>query len=367
MLTLTTGGPGTGKTAFLISELIKIKAQQPYRDFFIHGIRDFKAFKHQTIYCKSPLCDLCRSQEVPENGLYVEDWPTWYKSHYMIVVDEVQRIWGQSNGSNKTDAISRLQTHRHYGLDFWLVSQSPKLIHTDVKAMVGRHIHLEAKWSGRKQYEWSEVRENTLARTDAVVRPYTLPKSVFKLYKSAEVHTVQEKRKPMSFYATIFVLCLCVVFAAAISIRFSDRFGAKPKTVDIASVSAGAGVGGALAPPAPAPDETQTVKLDTVEAVAKAFTPVIPALPWTAPVYRELAKPVSFPRIVGCIQNVKKCACYTQQATIVDIPDNICRMAVLRKSFNMFKPDGITSQTASEGEQQRPPQIENPQSFIKHG
>lgn len=201
MITFLTGGPGTGKTAFLISQLLEIKKTQPYREFFIHGIRDFTGFKHTTIYCHSPLCDLCTAAKIPEGSYYVEEYPKWFKPHFLIVVDEVQRIWPVKMLAASIEAVSRLQTHRHYGLDFWLVSQSPKLVHVDVKAMIGRHVHLVAKWSGRKQYEWPEVRDNINARTDAVERPYTLPKEVFKMYSSAEVHTKQDKRVPLSLYA----------------------------------------------------------------------------------------------------------------------------------------------------------------------
>ena len=358
MLTLTTGGPGTGKTAHLITELIKVHKQQPYRDFFIHGINQFTAFKHTTIYCRSPLCDLCRAQELPDDALFVEDWHVWQKSHYMIVIDEVQRIWGTSNGTNKNEAISRLQTHRHYGLDFWLVSQSPKLIHADVRAMVGRHIHLESKWSGRKQFEWSEARDNTLSRTDAVVRPYTLPKHIFRYYKSAEVHTTQEKRKPMAFYASILVLFVCVAFGYVINKNFHKRFSEPQKTTEVKPVE-DVGTGAVQAVPVPTSDNnTSKVDLSTPEKLAVAFTPVIPALPWTAPVYKELAHPVSFPRVVGCIQNDTRCSCYTQQATLVDVPLELCRLAVKRRTFDMFKPD------SNQFAQNEP--VEPAQNFIKH-
>ena len=65
-----------------------------------------------------------------------------------------------------------------------------------------------------------EVRENTLSRADAVTRPYTLPKHVFKLYKSAEVHTVQEKRKPLAFYASVLALVVCLLFGISLYIKF---------------------------------------------------------------------------------------------------------------------------------------------------
>lgn len=333
MITLITGSPGTGKTAWLIQELIDLKKTQPYREIFIHGIKDFTAFEHTTIYCRSKLCDLCSSQAIPENALFVENYPDWFKAHFLIVVDEVQRIWTQSNGSNCTEAISRLQTHRHYGLDFWLVSQSPKLIHADVKAMIGRHVHLVSNWAGRKQYEFPECRENTASRSDAVVRNYKLPSEIFKFYKSAEVHTKQEKRKPLSFYFVIGIFVTFFCLAGYMAVHFS-----KPHESEILTVEAVGGVGGASAPPAP-PIAILDNDLTTLEGYNKALTPITPSLPYTAPIYKEMVKPVSFPRLVGCIQSPSKCSCYTQQGTIVDLPIGSCEVIINNKSFNMFKPD----------------------------
>jgi zona occludens toxin len=344
MITLVTGGPGTGKTAWLIHQLLELKKAQPYRELFIHGVRKLTAFPHQTIFCRSPLCDLCTASVVPDESLFVEDWPQWYKSHYLIVVDEVQRIWSQSNGNNRTDAISRLQTHRHYGLDFWLISQSPKLIHVDVKAMVGRHVHLVAKWSGRKEFEWPEIQENTQLRSGAVERPYKLPKHVFSLYSSAEVHTKQEKRKPLSFYAAVGALFFALCAVATVVYRMKSRIN----PVVESSVSSDGG-GGALAPLLPSDEKGfnsstfDKVPMSTPEQIQIAMTPVVVGLPWSAPIYKDLVKPVSMPVVVGCIKSMKKddfrCSCYTQQATIVEMPPDVCSLYVQHQAFNHFKPD----------------------------
>jgi len=353
MITLITGSPGTGKTAWLIAELMKLRTAQPYREIFIHGIRDFTGFRHQTVYCKSKLCDLCTAAAIPDDAHFIESWPDWYKAHFLIVIDEVQRVWSQSNGSNCTEAISRLQTHRHYGLDFWLVSQSPKLIHADVKSMIGRHIHLVQNWAGRKQFEFPECRDNTNSRSDAVIRPYSLPSNIYQYYKSAEVHTTLDKRKPLAFYAVLLIFLVFIGLLGVIYARFSS---AKMNTDLVQPAVAAAGVGGALASPAPAADTTASHdKLDvsTPEKLIRAYTPVIPSAPWSAPAYAEMAKPVTFPRVVGCIHNSSKCTCYTQQATIVDMQDAVCRMLVVRKSFNQFQADEQNQQQTPTGSESR--------------
>jgi len=96
-------------------------------------------------------------------------------------------------------------THRHYGLDFWLISQGPHLFHNFIRLLVSRHIHLVARWSGRIE----------------------------------EVHTKQDKRKPLSFYATIGALVLAVAMSAFVVQRIQSRI-APPEQASIAPAAGGA-------------------------------------------------------------------------------------------------------------------------------
>lgn len=333
MITLITGGPGTGKTAWLLDQLLDLKKNEPNRLLYIHGIRNLRGIPHQTIYCRSQLCDICRSQTLEPSSLYVEDWPKWKESNSLIVVDEVQRIWRpRTGGAAPHESVSGLETHRHYGVDFWLISQGPHLFDNFIRLLVGRHVHLLANWAGRKQYEWPECKQDVQSRTDAVVRTYKLPKRVFKLYDSAEVHTKQEKRKPLSFYFAIFAIILSITLVYFVTNRINSRL--HPQDANAT------GAGGAIAATAPGThlkSSGEKTILQTPEQVVNAFTPVIPSMPWTAPIYQEIAKPLSFPTVAGCVRNEKKCNCYTQQASLVDMPQDVCALFVKNHSFNPFK------------------------------
>lgn len=338
MITLITGGPGTGKTAWLLDQLINLRKQEPDRELYIHGVRGLTGIQHEQIFCKSQLCDICRSQDeklTPE-AKYVENWPEWKSAGSLVVVDEVQRIWRpRSGGAQMPAAVSGLETHRHYGLDFWLISQGPHLFDNAIRLLVGRHVHLVAKWSGRSQYEWPECKQDVQSRGDAVVRTYTLPKRVYSMYESAEVHTVQNKRKPLSFYAAIIAVVLAVVLISFIGYRLKNH-GV------VASHTVSEGVGGAPPSPSGAATAQQTVPTvapKTAEQIQTSFTPVVVGLPWTAPVYQELAKPVALPVVSGCIKTKddKRCSCYTQQASIVDMPHATCLIYVDKHAFNPFQ------------------------------
>lgn len=370
MITLITGGPGTGKTAWLLAQLLELRKIDPNREFYLHGVRNLRGIPHQQIFCKSQLCDICRGQTVPDDALYVESWPQWKQSGALIVVDEVQRIWRpRTGGSQPPESVSGLETHRHYGLDFWLISQGPHLFDANIRLLVGRHVHLVSRWSGRTQYEWPECQQNVQSRTDAVNRPYTLPKHVYSLYDSAEVHTKQDKRKPLSFYFVILALIAVVCMIGFLSHRFSSRSASQTSSDSLQETKPGAGQ---LIATSDRQEPKQTKKqITTPEELEKALTPVVVGVPWSAPYYADLARPVSFPRVVGCIKSKTdfRCACYTQQNTIIDMPPDVCSIYVDRRPFNPFKPDidrGSGSHSVGADDKSGSHQKINAVNFLRH-
>lgn len=337
MITLLTGGPGTGKTAWLLNALIDHRKEQPDRLIYIHGIRNLRGIAHETIYCRSQLCDICRSQDADiqaslKNGLapkFVEDWMTWKESGALIIVDEVQRIWRPSNGAAQLpESISGLETHRHYGLDFWLISQGPHLFHNFIRLLVGRHVHLVAKWNGRSEYEWPECKQDVQSRSDAIVRPYTLPKRVFDMYDSAEIHTKQDKRRPLSFYAAIASLLVLAILVVALFYRLKARIHPQPDPVAASSTLASAVPGSPPSASSPAP----------VKPIFPDFQPTVPGVPESAPAYAELIKVTAAPLLAGCVYSKAKdsCLCYTAQATPYPVSKPYCIEQVKNHRFNPY-------------------------------
>jgi zona occludens toxin len=359
MITLITGTPGAGKTAWTVQELTRLPSQ---RKVYIHGIPELK-LAHEPIYCTSELCDLCAGvvhyvesepvyneqgeliqqgyeqfELVEKHGepvLLVEEWPEWATDGSLIVIDEVQRIWRPSNTGKLPDDISRLETHRHRGLDFWLISQGPHLFHSNIRLLIGRHIHLVAKWNGRSEYEWPECRQNVTSRGDAVTRPYTLPKKVFGLYKSASLHVKQTHRKPLAFYG----LFACITALLILGYLSYKRVSSHMEPAAVAQTSAqpaqaggaGGGVAAAIVPG---------------QARAKAgfpdFTPTVPGVPESAPAYSELVKVVAAPILSGCVQTKKDCKCYTQQATPYPTTQQYCQEVIKNHRFNPYHSSSLS-------------------------
>lgn len=328
MITLITGGPGTGKTAWVVEQLLELKKNEPERLLFIHGVRNLRGIKHETIYCRSQLCDICRSQEIPNEALYVETWPQWKQPGSLIVVDEVQRIWRpRVGGTQPHESVSTLETHRHYGVDFWLISQGPHLFDNFIRLLVGRHVHLVSRWSGRTQYEWPECKQDVQSRGDSVQRPYKLPSRVYKMYDSAEVHTKQDKRKPLSFYATIAALFIAAITITYVANRISKRVNPQNDSIALEDM----GAGGAIAPPVPSIKET---KIDNTSF--PDFKPQIEGLAESAPAYRELIKVQQAPLLKGCIKTATACKCFTNQATPYPSTAAFCTEYMRNNVFNPY-------------------------------
>jgi zona occludens toxin len=207
MITLITGTPGAGKTLYVVMEIIR-PACDSGRIVYSCGI---PALRLPVV----PLSvDQVRNWYV---GVSLDDERHGHLENItegaLIVIDEVQRVWRPAgSGSAVPPDIAALEIHRHYGVDFVLICQHPALLHRNVRALVGRHIHLRSTALGRFLYEWPEWQENPhtrSARSTAIRRRYRLRREGFGLYESASIHLPQPRRVPWQlavFLASFFLV-----------------------------------------------------------------------------------------------------------------------------------------------------------------
>ncbi len=232
MITLITGTPGAGKTLYAISKLLRelvgstVKKTEPDGSITevprrvltnINGL----LLDHELIGPDAP------------GGL--ADWHTWCKPGDVICYDEVQRSWTpRPNGAKVPDYISALETHRHMGVDFILLTQNPMLIDRNVTALVGRHLHVR-RFGGIGAaivYEWDHCSRSLLFSKSIAKHTFKYDKEVFKLYKSAELHT-----KPKTSVPTLAIVALLAVAGAAFAIpyaagRISDHSDKAAQAID---------------------------------------------------------------------------------------------------------------------------------------
>ena len=324
MITLITGAPGAGKTAALVDLLAQLGKD---RAIYVHGIPDL-AIDHQ------PLADPAT-------------WPDTVPDGSIIVIDEVQTIWRPSGPGQKIpDHIAKLETHRHRGLDFYIITQGPNLVHSNVRALVGRHIHLrDIGFLGRWWYEWPETADNcrTGWKTAPIKKKYKLPKRIFGQYKSASIHV-----KPVrSFPKVIIVLILALLVACYLAWTVYGKISEKIAPVEIKPTA-----------PVSAPGQATRDAVQSTPEPARLgyiddrvdFNPRVSHVPESAPAYDALRQIVNMPVLAGGLCKGSECKCFTQQGTPLPISSDECRKLIQTLPFDHYnRPQPVKVEAAASG------------------
>lgn len=304
-ITLLTAVPGGGKTSYAVWNVIK-KAHEEGKIIYTVGIPKLKI---PTIELKYD--QVRKWHEIEHNK---EGMPELMNIEHgsILVVDEVQKIW-PATGSKVTNDIADLSVHRHYGLTFFLITQSPNLIHRNVLSLVDRHLHISNKWSGRKIYEWSEYCRNPNAKNNrdaAITFSYKLPKESFGLYHSATQHVKPVKRAPMAF----FVFVLGLMATSAFAYFGYDRIINKAETAK-ANIQQELPAGAPVELPVNLPTEKPVIQVAEVKNDPFDMRLLNPNIKWES--------------VTSCLKSTNTCVCYGKSAERLVIPKETCELAVV--------------------------------------
>lgn len=330
MIILVTGQPGSGKTAYVVDWLLD---QQKDRPLFCMGIPELKV-DHQPV---PPVNEWTEERESPEDPAIKLSYFKFPPSS-IVIIDEAQRVFRpRPVGSPVPPWIAAFETHRHTGVDFVLISQAPNLMDSNLRRLIGKHVHIRVLPMGRRLYEWTEVGEpeSKMSRDLAASRSYKLPKRVFDVYKSAELHTKIKVAIPWYYWLFGGALLLTIFFGWRSYKAISKNFAPQENgTTTPASLSD-------PAHPKPAP------VLDPVAAQK----PRISGLLHTAPAYDTVTTAKEAPVPVACYlknpdqpdQNQpnegKSCGCLDQQSNIYKTTFEICKQIASSGFFNSWETD----------------------------
>lgn len=309
MITIITGAPGAGKTAALVMLLQETLAVSG-RQIYVHGIPDL----------------LIPHEDLSEPDKWFETVP----DGSIIIIDEVQTVWRpRGPGQKVPEHIQKLETHRHRGIDFYIITQGPNLVDSNVRALCGRHIHLrDIGFMGRWWYEWPECADQcrTTWKNAPIKKKYKLPKKIFGQYKSASLHV-----KPIRSFPKMFIVAM-LALVAVVFLSYRAYASVKGKISPTASTPATASPGQKivgqptqLARPGP-PDEVMD------------FMPRVYDRPWTSPAYDDLRKVVAMPTITGATCINEKCKCYHHRR-VIQIASAACFSWVQENPFSPYEPD----------------------------
>jgi len=307
MIIVITGVPGSGKTLFAL-DYVRTMAKDGDRPVYYSGIADLKL---PWIEWEATKWD-----EVPANGI--------------MVIDECQRVFRpRPSGSAVPPYVQALETHRHKGIDLVLITQNPRLLDVNVRALTGKHIHIHRRFGSHTAtvMEWPQIKDAcATSHGDAFKRSWSYPKDVFKLYKSAEVHTHKLQLPRQVWYLVALVLVFIIGVYWVTSRKMDAIKGGSPSTLT-------------ASPPALDGQPSQP-RGSGPDGWVPDFRPRIEGLAYTAPAYDQVTKPTRAPLPVACVASGDRCQCYTQQGTRLHTTAQLCRDIVSGGFFLAFDDRG---------------------------
>lgn len=304
MITIITGNPGAGKSLYTVDKLLRDLVGTTVDEEV-----DGEIVKHpRTIYTNinGLLLDHEKIDGSATGGL--RNWHEWAKPGSVIVVDEVQKIWEpRANGSKVPPDIQALETHRHMGVDFIIITQGLMLTERNLCMLCNRHLHVRriGNLPLAIVYEWDHASRSLMYSKAISKAPYRYNKGVYKLYKSAKLHTSQKRRIPSLIYFVLAGLIGLMYLAPNTYARLTERTGmaaAKPDQAKAPAVAA-------------KPPESMWT------AEPPAPPPAVPASLPAAPMPAAVA---SAPVFSGCIAAATRCTCYDTQGGKVEREPEAC-------------------------------------------
>ena len=317
-ITLITGKPRIGKTAFAVELLM-------FDDFY----------KGRKIF--SNINGLLIDHHKPPEGHSWEDMHEWLKWKEnigsVVIYDEVQYLFPtRSNGSKMPENVAFLNVHGHYGIDMILITQSPKLLDVNLREVVNKHIHIAAnKMGGLTRLEWNEVALNPTSQSrNALSSSHKINQKVFEYYKSAEVHTAHSQVKSRWYYVIIAMLFILPCILGLVGFMGYKMYqGYKEKagiTAQAEEKKEDTGFKNPLDPESQKEMMPQS-GIQGQNLKPEDFVPTIAEKPESKPIYNGVRQVKTFERIAACIEGGKTgCTCYSDQATpLKEVTKEMCR------------------------------------------
>lgn len=324
-ITLITGVPGSGKTLKAVWDHVR-----PMVGHVDHATDEWGRQKDIPSIVYTNINSLQIDHELIEGGgtwkqnpdkswVYegnpegLRNWPHWAKPGAKIVFDEFQKFWPpRPNGSAVPPDIQTLDTHRHMGVDFLLITQNCRNVDRHILGLVDRHLHVRrvANMPFATVYEWDHASPNLQYKNSMSKSPFRYPKAAYKLYKSAELHTKQSRKLPAILWFIIAGLAGAAYAIPNTISRISDR----SKPIEITQQK----------PPQKA-NNVQTYTNDhgqvvTVESQTSEPVVIAPAAPASAPA----AVAILEPQVSGCIVVGPRCSCFDPQGKKVQVAADYC-------------------------------------------
>lgn len=263
------------------------------------------------------------------NSEALRTWHKWAKPGSIICFDEFQKFWPpRPNGAPIPPDLQTLDTHRHMGVDFILVTQNCMNVDRHILGLVDRHLHVRrvANMAMAVVYEWDHASKSLLYKNALTKSPWRYDKSVFKLYKSAELHTKQKRKLPGLVWFILIGLLGSAYAFPTLKNRLTERISGKPPAIASSAVDQ------------PKPGQKMEYSKDGIKYTVETTQATLPALAASAPASSVVAA-LAAPVVAGCIQHVRKCACFDVAGVAATVEPGYCEAHILGNALPGQKAD----------------------------
>lgn len=299
-LALVTGLPGAGKTLYSLAQFAVGK-----QNVYHAGITG----------CTLPEWDATKWAELPPGST--------------LLIDEAQEFFPPRNPNADPPAHYVFNRIRHIGVHVVLITQHPNMLDSRVRRLCGKHYHLVNVFGAEAAmlHEFPTGVGDVDARTDSIATKWRYPRAVYSLYKSSTMHR-SKGATPRK------VKMIPWLIAGGIAATLAGLWWVWSIMTDMPGAALPAQTPSAKARPqdGPQPGQRGGRALTPLEYAA-SYQPRTPGLAHTAPRYDDLTKPARAPYPAACVSTATRCKCYSQDATVLDVPEATCRSVVDRGFF----------------------------------
>ena len=361
MIILLTGNMGTGKTSKAIQMIIDNEdklAQMPVYDTDGKTVLDWIKRPIYTAHIDGIDEIKLGVSSVTHEHVRSDTLENLFPVGSFIIIDEGHYVYPvRSSAKAVPDYIAKLTELRHQGHTLLIMTQHPANIDIYVRNLVSRHIHLQRKQATTRLYEWNDcvTSFSPMMLKEATSRLYSPPKKAFDYYKSSSVHVKHKRRvSPM-----VYVLFACIVMLGLSGWRMSNRVdetttekGITTAQTELDRQMASNAIGSNNATQTAYQDNNIVANNDTSQNLKpEDYVPTIPEQPWSKPLYNNVRQVKTFEYPVGYMISNGKCQAFSDQGTVLNIPEKDCRRWLKDGLFNPYREPRLQQQAPAQQQQ----------------
>nr|DAS34222.1 MAG TPA: zonular occludens toxin [Inoviridae sp.] len=321
MIYLITGNMGVGKTSRAVNMILTNED-----GLFEMTLEDGTIVPRPLYFCHIDGLDTKKfnAHELTKEQIQSAPLDDILPTGAVLIVDEAHWTYPVRSAASKVpEYIQKLSELRHYGFTLILMTQHPSQLDVFVRNLVSKHIHLERKSLGMKQYWWYKCvtsLDNPAGLSGTESSNWKPPEEAFKYYTSASQHQKFKKHIPLAVWALIAIIGFILwkgynvynVYNKNVNKSNITQQTEQPYAADTVS---------ALNTQAELPQNNPNNSLKPTD-----FVPTIAERPESKPIYDNIRQVKQYERIAGCVKGgVTGCTCYSDQATkLKEITQAMC-------------------------------------------